>query len=192
MNYISGMFPKCWAERSSSCHNNTSSTFIWANGSLELYPTSRRPSTRTSCILYLILNQYCQKPFLIPWSIKSMCSITLHRQLWEHLVNWRAGRGTHLSKGSSSTLRTIVDITRTILRLHEMRKSCSLYVCVTMWMICCMFVSDNVDDMVYVWDKVDDNIYVMMDEFAIYMCMIFCAETCGGNKLGSTFRCYFP
>jgi hypothetical protein len=151
MNSISGMLPKCWVERSSSYHNNTSSTSIWANGSLDLYPASRRPDMRACCILYLILNEYYQKSSLIPWSIKSICSITLHRPLWEHLVNRRAGRGTHLSNGSSTTLQTVVGITRTIPRLRGMRKSCSLYVyetmcvlyhmvyvCETMWMIWCM------------------------------------------------------
>jgi hypothetical protein len=29
---------------------------------------------------------------------------------------------------------------------------------------------------------------VVMDEFAIYMCMIFCIAA-GGNKLGSNFGC---
>jgi hypothetical protein len=33
------------------------------------------------------------------------------------------GQGTHLSKGSSMTLQTVVDITPTIPRLREMRKS---------------------------------------------------------------------
>jgi hypothetical protein len=83
---------------------------------------------------------------------KIMCSITLHRPLWEHLENRRAGQGTHLSKGSSTTIRTVVDITATISHLREMHKSCSLYVyvwmcvlchmvyvCETMWMIWCMF-----------------------------------------------------
>jgi hypothetical protein len=41
---------------------------------------------RTCCSLYLIFNQYYQISSLIPWSIKSMCSITLHRPLWGHLV----------------------------------------------------------------------------------------------------------
>jgi hypothetical protein len=145
---------------------------------------------RTCCILYLTLNQYYHKPSLIPWLIKTICSITLHWPLWKHLVNRRAGRGTHLSKGTSMTLWTIVGITRTILRLCEMRKSYSLYVYETMCILCqwCMFVRqygwyviclwDNVDDVVYVWDNVDDNVYVVMDEFAIYMCMIFlCCDT---------------
>jgi hypothetical protein len=53
---------------------------------------------------------------------------------------------------------------------------------------------------------VDDNVHVVMDEFAIYvmnllyiydefaryMCMIFCVATCGRSKLGSTFGCCFP
>jgi hypothetical protein len=121
MNSISGTLPKCWVELSSSCHNSTSSTSVWANGSLDLYPTSRRPGMRT-CILYLIFNQYYQKSSLIPWSIKLMCSITLHRSLWEHLVNKRAGQGTHLSKGSSTTLRMVVDVTQITPRLCEMRK----------------------------------------------------------------------
>jgi hypothetical protein len=204
MNSISGMLPKCWVERSSFCHNNTSSTFVWANGSLDLYPSSRHPSMRTCSILYLILNQYYQKPSLIPWSIKSICSITFHRPLWEHLVNKSADRGTHLSNTSSTTLQTVVDITRTIPHLCEMRKSCSLFVYETMCVlvIWCMFVRqcgwyivclwDNVDDMVCVWDNVDDNVYVVMDEFAIYMCLIFCVATRGGSKLGITFGCCFP
>jgi hypothetical protein len=70
MNSISCMLPKCWVERSSSGHINASSTSVWANGSLDLYPASRRSSTRTCYILYVILNQYYQKPSLIPWSIK--------------------------------------------------------------------------------------------------------------------------
>jgi hypothetical protein len=48
-----------------------------------------------------------------------MYSITLHRLLWEHLVKRRAGRGTHLFKGSSTTLWMVVEITPIILRLHE-------------------------------------------------------------------------
>jgi hypothetical protein len=86
-------------------------------------PASRHPGMRICCILYLIFNQYYQKLALIPWSIKSMCSITLHRPLWEHLVNGRVGRRTHLFKGSSTTLQTVVDITWTIPRLRDMRKS---------------------------------------------------------------------
>jgi hypothetical protein len=39
---------------------------------------------------------------------------------------------------------------------------------------------------------VDDNVYVVMDEFAIYMCLIFCVATRGGSKLGITFGCCFP
>jgi hypothetical protein len=38
-------------------------------------------------------------------------------------VNRRVGRGTHLFMGSSTTLRTVVDITQTIPHLREMRKS---------------------------------------------------------------------
>jgi hypothetical protein len=64
-----------------------------------------------------------KKPSLIPWSIKLMCSIALHQPLWERLVNRRVGRGTHLSKDSSTILRAIVDITRTILCLRKMHKS---------------------------------------------------------------------
>jgi hypothetical protein len=37
-----------------------------------------------------------------------------------------------------------------------------LYVCETMWMMWCMF------------ETLYDNVYLVMDEFAIYMCMIFC------------------
>jgi hypothetical protein len=70
MNSISGMLPKCQVERSSPSHTNASSTSVWANGSLDLYPASRRWGMRTCCILYLIFNQYYQKPSLIPWSIK--------------------------------------------------------------------------------------------------------------------------
>jgi hypothetical protein len=114
---------KCWVECSSSCHNNTSSTSVWANGSLDLYLTSGCSVMRTCCILYLTLNQYYQKLSLIPWSIKLICIITLHRPLWEHLVNRRAGRGTHLFKGSSTTLWMVVDITQIIPCLHEMHKS---------------------------------------------------------------------
>jgi hypothetical protein len=123
MNFIAGMLPKWWVECSSSSHINTSSTSIWANGSLDLYPTPRHPGMRTCCILYLILNKYYQKLSLIPWSIKSICSITLHRPLWEHLVNRRVGRETHLPKGSLMTLRTVVNITWITPRLREMRKS---------------------------------------------------------------------
>jgi hypothetical protein len=106
MNSISGMFPKCSLERSIFCYNNTSSTTVWANGSLDRYPASWRPDIRTCYILYLILNQYYQKPSLIPWSITSICSITLHRLLWEHLVNRRVSRGTYLSKDSSMLWRS--------------------------------------------------------------------------------------
>jgi hypothetical protein len=133
MNSISGMLPKCQVECSISGHNNTSSISVWANGSLDLYPTSRRSGMRTCCILYLTLNQYYHNNLL-------------------YLVNWRAGWGTHLSKGSSMALRMVVEITPTIPRLYEMCKSYSLYVyvwmcvlchmvyvCGTMWMICCIF-----------------------------------------------------
>jgi hypothetical protein len=123
MNSISGILPKCWVERSGSRHNNTSSTSIGANGSLDLYPASQCSSMRTCCILYLILKQYYQKLFLIPWSITSICSIRLHRPLWEHLVNRRVGRGTHSSKGSSVTLWSVVDVTRIIPHHCEMCKS---------------------------------------------------------------------
>jgi hypothetical protein len=48
----------------------------------------------------------------------------------------------HLSKGYSTTLLMVVDITQTIPRLHEMRKSCSLYLYETM---CVLAISiDNV------------------------------------------------
>jgi hypothetical protein len=142
MNSISCMLPKCWVERSSSRHNNTSSTSVWANGSLDLYRASRCSGTRTCCILYLIFNQYCQKSSLIPWSINSMCSIALHRPLWEHRVNMRVGRGTHLFKVSSITLRMVLDITQTILRLCEMRKSWYEF-SFMLWMC---IVWDNVDN----------------------------------------------
>jgi hypothetical protein len=103
MNSILGMLPKCRVERSSSRHNNTSSTFIWVNDSLDLYPASRCPSMRTCRILYLILNQYYQKPSLIPWSITSICSITLHRPLWE-LLYFISYTQSILSKTFSYTL----------------------------------------------------------------------------------------
>jgi hypothetical protein len=171
------MLPKCRVECSSSYHNYTSSTYVWANGSLDIYPTSRCSGRRTYCILYLTLNQYYQKPSLIPWSVKFICSITLHRPLWENLVNRRAGRGNHLSKGSSTTLWTVVDITQTIPHLCEMRKSCSFYVYETM---CVRVISiENVCANVYLtcgfsygvclWDGVDDMVYVC--ETMWIMCM---------------------
>jgi hypothetical protein len=52
-----------------------------------------------------------------------MSSITLHRPLWEDLLNRRTIRGTHLSKGSSTTIQMEVDITPTIPSLREMGKS---------------------------------------------------------------------
>jgi hypothetical protein len=55
--------------------------------------------------------------------IQIMCSIIFHRPLWEHLVNRRAGQETHLSKGSSTTIQTVVDITPTIPHHREMLKS---------------------------------------------------------------------
>jgi hypothetical protein len=147
MNSISGMHLKCWVECSSSRHNNTSSTSICANGSLDLYLTSRCSGMITCFILYLTLNPYYQKLSLIPWSIKSICSVTHHRRLWEHLVNRRVGRGNHLSKDSLMTLQMVVDITRTIRRPREMRKSSYefrfhvvyMYEYETMWMTCHMY-----------------------------------------------------
>jgi hypothetical protein len=104
-----------------------------------LYFISYIQSILSKTVSYTLVNQI-------------MCSITLHRPLWEDLGNRREGRGTHFSKGSSMTIRMVVDITPTISHLHVMCKSCSLYVyvwicvlchmvyvCETMWMICCMF-----------------------------------------------------
>jgi hypothetical protein len=152
-NSISDMLPKCRVERSGSSHNNASSTAVWANGSLDLYPAL--PTLRYENLLYFIFYIQSILSKIISYTLVNqiMCTITLHRPLWEHLGNRRAGRGTHLSKGSSTTVRAVVDITPTISHLHEMRKSCSLYVyvwmsvlchmvyvCETMWMICYMFV----------------------------------------------------
>jgi hypothetical protein len=91
-----------------------------------------------------------------------MCSITLHRPLWEHLVNRRAGRGTHLSKGTSMTLWMVVDITPTIPRLCEIHKSWyefsfMLCMCISMRQ-CGWLVLDDVDDLSYV-SKIRVNVY---------------------------------
>jgi hypothetical protein len=91
-----------------------------------------------------------------------MSSITLHRPLWEHLVNRSTGHGTYLSKGSSMTIRTVVDITLTILRLREMRKSWYEFdfmscMCISMrqywWLLL-----DDVDDLSFV-SKICVNVY---------------------------------
>jgi hypothetical protein len=219
MNSISGMLPKCGVECSSSRHNNTSSTSVWANGSLDLYPASQLPGMRTCCILYLIFNQYYQKSSLIPWSMKSICSITLHQPLWEHLVNRRVGRGTHLSKGSSMTLQQSYASMRCVsldsFYVYAWDNVFGFMSCVCMsmrqcrWLIC-VWVWDNMDDFyVYeyvtmcecafdiwililcvLWDFVDGNIvYVMMNLIPMIIICFIILAHVEGNKIDSTILC---
>jgi hypothetical protein len=107
----------------------------WLHGALPCLPTPRYEN-----LLYFIsyIQSILSKTVSYTLVNKIMCSITLHRPLWEHLENRRAGQGTHLSKGSSTTIRTVVDITPTISHLREMHKSCSLYVYVWMCVLCHM------------------------------------------------------
>jgi hypothetical protein len=113
VSFIHTLGSKFW-NQSSQRRTHLLSNSAWVNGSLDLYPTSRCLGMRSYYILYLILNQYYQKSFLITGIITSNCSIKLHRPLWEHLVNRGADQGTHLFKDSSTSLRTIVNITWTI------------------------------------------------------------------------------
>jgi hypothetical protein len=77
-------------------------------------------------------------------------------------VNRRAGRGTHLSKGSSTIIQMIVDITPIISCLCEMSKSwyeLSFMPCMCISMRQCgSLLLDNVDDLSYV-SKICVNVY---------------------------------
>jgi hypothetical protein len=90
-----------------------------------LGPLPRLPTLRYENLLYFIsyIQSMLSKTIFYIFVNQIMCSITLHRPLWEHLVNRRVGQGTYLSKGSSMTIRMVVDITPTIPRLREMGKS---------------------------------------------------------------------
>jgi hypothetical protein len=121
-----------------------------------LGPLSRLPMLRYENLLYFI--SYIQSISLKPISYtlvnQIMCSITLHRPLWEHLGNRRVGQGTHLSKGSSMTIWMVVDITPTISYLREMRKSWYEFgfmscMCISMRQ-CRWLILDDVDDLSYV------------------------------------------
>jgi hypothetical protein len=162
MNSISGMLPKCWVEHSSSSHNKFSSTSVWANGSSDFTPPPDAQVWELVIFYILYSINIVKKPSLIPWLIKSMCSITLHQPVWEHLVNRRAGWGTHFSKGSSTTLRMVVDITWAIPCLHEMRKSWyefGFMSCMCMSMRQCgWLLLDDVDDLSYA-SKICVNLY---------------------------------
>jgi hypothetical protein len=77
-------------------------------------------------------------------------------------VNRRVGWGTHLSKGSSMTIRMVVDITPTIPRLREMHKSWYEFgfmscMCISMRQ-CGWLLLDDVDDLSYL-SKMCVNIY---------------------------------
>jgi hypothetical protein len=176
----SDMLPKFQVEYLSSGHNNISSISIWANGSLDLYPASRRLGTRTYCILSYI-RSILSKPISYTLVNQIMCSVTLHRPLWEHLVNRRAGRRTHLSKGSSTTIWTVVDITPTILCLREMRKSWYEFgfiscMCISMRKCGCLLL-DDVDDLSYVL-KIRVNVYRqcgwLLLSNMVYVCGLSC------------------
>jgi hypothetical protein len=127
-----------------------------------------------------------------------MCSITLHQPLWEHLRNRRAGRGTHLSKGSSMTIRTIVGITPIISRLREMCKSWYEFS-----FISCMCISTRqcgwllLDDVMtclmyrkYLWmflDNVDyfySQMWCMFVDSHVYVCCLWILM-CGWYCLSS-------
>jgi hypothetical protein len=148
-----------------------------------LGPLPRLPTLRYENLMYFI--SYIQ---LILWKMISytmvnqiMCSITLHRPLWEYLVNMRAGWGTQLSKGSSMTILTVVDITPTIPRLREMRKSWYEFdfmscMCISMRQ-CGWLLLYDVDDLSYV-SRVCVNVYrqcgCLLFSNIMYVCGLSC------------------
>jgi hypothetical protein len=129
-----------------------------------LGPLSHLPKLRYENLLYFIsyIQSILSKTVSYTLVNQIMCSITLHRPLWEHLVNRRASWGTHLSKGFSTTIRTLVDITTTIPCLREMRKSWYEFgfmscMCICMRQ-CRWLLLDDVNDLSYV-SKICVNVY---------------------------------
>jgi hypothetical protein len=82
MNSISDMIPKCRIERSSSCYNNTSSTSVLANDSLDLYPV---PTPGYENLLYFISYTQSILSKIVSYTlVNHIHLLTLHRPLWEH------------------------------------------------------------------------------------------------------------